>query len=499
MADLTVVDSQPLPLSVVSSAPLPPPAGASTSERFANMGAGAVDALKGIPGGIITTLKNTWSPPPGTAYTGPQPDQTVLSKADQAEKEGRPGEALVRRVLAHLPFGSDLDNIAYGSQEDADRSVGSLGANALIGKFGPSVAEGAPGAVRSGIDFMKQPGTKQILKGGAKIAGGIKLATMGGPEGLAGGAYTASGGYDDILKGLQKRAAGREAARAAVPPPDAPPPAPGTMTIQPQAAGPVQPVAPITAANYAPPAASTNVLPSPAPQAAAPTGFTMQPQAAGPVQPVAPIAPANYAPPVASTNVLPTPPAPAAAAPPVAAPSPAVSTDLLNQTARNMGARSFNSLAPPVQDAVRAAVARYSERASAGEETLARPASTPQASPVAQPSPTVTTIPQSTPDAPAQVFEDAARAKKTGPVARLLFDHGVPHADAIGMDDAQWGQVAKAAGVNPLSKLSQADALFQLRKLEMTPKPSAALLDALKKPGALAAAKAFAESQGLPQ
>jgi DNA topoisomerase IB len=417
--------------------------------------------------------------------------QALKDKAEASAQQGDYVGAAAHGInfLANMVpgLGKAMDDAAEGirdatTDEQVRAHLGRLAAIAAplaIANAAPELKAGGTAVGKAAAGVVTKPGTGKILGGVGTATTGLAAMAEGTPVGLILGGEKLAKGASAIYKGFKDRAAAAEEARAAAASPEAAPPvAPGSLTIQPQAARPVAPAAPITAANYAPPVTSTNVLPAP------------------------------IAPPAAA-------PAPAAAAPPAAAPP---SIDLLNQTARNMGARSFSSLPPEAQDTVRAAVAKYNERSAAGEQTLARPAPTPQTAPAAQPAPTspapapaawkagssapaatppptVTTIPAAKPAIPAQAFEDAARTAKAAPMAQLLSDHGISAADAGRMTDDQWGQLAKAAGVNAPSKFSQAEALFQLKKLELTAKPSPALADALKKPGALAAAKAFADSQ----
>lgn len=80
--------------------------------------------------------------------------------------------------------------------------------------------------------------------------------------------------------------------------------------------------------------------------------------------------------------------------------------------------------------------------------------------------PEVATIPAPPPEFAPDVYAASARAAKATKLANLLHEHGISLEDAKLMEDAEWAQVSKAAGVRAPSAQSVTQALFELKQLE---------------------------------
>jgi hypothetical protein len=437
----------------------PTPAASAPSGGFWS---GLIDHLAPVASKLYTNITDPHLPTGEFLKTWQDQSQGLMDKAKASAAQGNYVDAASHGInlLANIVpgLGKAMDDAAEGiaaakSDEEVRTVLGGLTGDVLP----IAAANAVPGALRAA------PAAGKVV--GAAVKAGAPDIAMGGLKAAAGGA---------LLKGATEMGLGGDVGGALI---TAPLIKAGLKQMGKGAKAGVN--AGIDTAKALRESAARLRVPTPVPNIEAPPagagGAPLAAQGPGP-------APAPVSAPV---------PAPIAAAPTPVSQLYDAAQGLL---ARNAAARS-----------------------AAGGETLARPAAAPQGAPVAPqespsgkafrasydargaapaaPAPAVTAIPPAKPDVPAQVFEDAARAKKTAPVAQLLHESGIAHADASGMDQAQWDQVARAAGVNPLSKISQADALFKLRKLELGIGPSPELLDALKKKGALAAAEALRDAQ----
>ena len=170
---------------------------------------------------------------------------------------------------------------------------------------------------------------------------------------------------------------------------------------------------------------------------------------------------------------------------------------MLEAVSQRFADKPFAKLSPPEKDAVRAFASKLRpvEAQPAGSavepptspvDTSAVPVNAPAVS-SAGAAPEATVIPFRNSEAPAEVYEGAARAAKVTKLADYMHSQGISAKDAANPDlmtDKMWTAIAKEAGVNAPSKASIAQTLFQLRKLE-TPAVSPAYLDRLQKTGAL--------------
>ncbi len=135
--------------------------------------------------------------------------------------------------------------------------------------------------------------------------------------------------------------------------------------------------------------------------------------------------------------------------------------------------------APPVETPVKKAPnafqrARLDAQAKQQEtlQRLGKPKSAeptpevPQPDAVKPPETNLVTIPSPKPRIPPEKYANTAREAKALELAKVLHQFEIPHADALLMESADWGQAAKAAGVKTPSALTISRALIELKKLE---------------------------------
>jgi hypothetical protein len=97
---------------------------------------------------------------------------------------------------------------------------------------------------------------------------------------------------------------------------------------------------------------------------------------------------------------------------------------------------------------------------------------------------------------PAEAFAAVHRATKVKALADALEQYEIPAEDAKLLNPGQWDRLAKGLGINTPSATTVGDVIEELNARASHHKPpSAAMLNALKKPGAMAAAQALARQK----